>query len=88
MKEILELIAKHNGYWSWYQIDRALSLENSLVIIEGNLMTLLKELEKRNLIFSRERDNSPHPTYWITEEGSIFLEEQKTSTDSLGLYRG
>lgn len=63
MREILELISKHNGQWGWYQLDRALSLRDEPVVFEGNLMTLLKELEKNNLICSGKDKKRSHPAY-------------------------
>jgi CheY-like chemotaxis protein/DNA-binding PadR family transcriptional regulator len=73
VKEILELISAHDGQWGWYQLDRALSLINHSIIREGNLMSLLKELEEQELITSEQIPKSPHPKYLLTNKGKEFL---------------
>jgi DNA-binding PadR family transcriptional regulator len=73
VKEILELISAHDGQWGWYQLDRALSLVNHSSIREGSLMNLLKDLEERELIKSKQVPKSPQPKYLITGKGKEFL---------------
>jgi DNA-binding PadR family transcriptional regulator len=73
VRKILELISTQDGQWGWYQLDRALSLLNHLSIREGTLMSLLKELEEKDLIQTRQITGSTQSRYMLTEKGKEFL---------------
>jgi DNA-binding PadR family transcriptional regulator len=72
-QEILELIAAHDGQYTWYQLDRALSSwsvnrERNLPLLKG-LTRVLRELEERGLISSGAGHLPSQPVYWITAQG-------------------
>jgi hypothetical protein len=71
--EILELIAAHDGRYSWYQLDRALSTwsadrERNLPLLRG-LPEVLRELEDDGLISSGAGHHPSQPVYSITAQG-------------------
>jgi DNA-binding PadR family transcriptional regulator len=77
VRKILELISTHDGQWGWYQLDRALSLLNHSGIREGTLTALLKELEEKDLIQTRQITGSTQSKYVLTEKGKEFLLEEE-----------
>ena len=66
-KQILRLVARHDGEWYWYQVDRFLSTKGTG---PGPFFAEIDELVKEGLI-----DVRPHPKldhherYWITDKG-------------------
>ena len=72
-QEILELIAAHDGQYTWYQLDRALSSwsvnrERNLPLLKG-LTRVLRELEECGLISSGTGHVPAQPVYSITAQG-------------------
>lgn len=77
MKKILDIISRHDGQWSWYQVERA--CWGDPISKSGKLLSLLKQLEVDGLISSRDVQGHPDPLYSITPKG---LEElQRPSAD-------
>lgn len=73
--EILRLIAKHDGEWYWYQIDRALSGRTPGVV--GPFMEEIKSLQDDGLIEIRMNPRIDKiERYWITDAGRAILESQ------------
>jgi hypothetical protein len=72
-QEILDLIATHDGQYTWYQLDRALATwspnrERNLPLLKG-LTRVLRELEERGLISSGAGHLPSQPLYSITAQG-------------------
>src|SRR5438309_1156973 len=72
-QEILELIAAHDGQYTWYQLDRALSTwsanrERNLPLLK-DLTQVLRELEANDLISSAAGHIPSQPVYTITDWG-------------------
>ena len=68
---LLRMIATHDGAWTWYQLDRAMSVESRLVTTP--LTELLRNMETQGLIRSAPGPNQSQPTYWITDVGKERL---------------
>ncbi len=73
-KDILKCVAKHDGQWSWYQLDRALSYGENLSVIH-RLGEALDNLEQEDLI--RAEGEGGQPLYWITEVGRQQLTQRE-----------
>jgi DNA-binding PadR family transcriptional regulator len=74
--QILELVARHNGEWYWYQIDRALSGSTPGVV--GPFMEEINALTNEGLIEIRVNPLIDKiERYWITEAGRAALEEHQ-----------
>ncbi len=78
-QEILEIIAAHDGQYSWYQLDRALSQfsprsEANLPLMRS-LPRILRELENDGLIQNWMGDPPPQPVFVITVAGRRALEQ-------------
>ena len=72
---ILEIIQANDGKFSWYQIDRALSLRpNNGGSGSGNLMSALCELEQAGFITASAGYNPAQPLYSVTPTGQELLE--------------
>jgi DNA-binding HxlR family transcriptional regulator len=72
-QEILELIASHDGQYSWYQLDRALSTwsvnrERNPPLLRS-LTKVLRELEEQGLLVSEAGHVPSQPVYSITAQG-------------------
>lgn len=78
-KAIIQLVKEHDGEWSWYQLDRALSLRK--ISTHGRLMTVLKELETLGLITSNDLPEDPQPRYSLTEAGRRHLNQANGTGD-------
>ncbi len=74
-QEILTNIAKHDGKWSWYELDRSLSYGDNLPLL-NNMMPILKQLENENIIRIDSSTSESQPKYWITENGKNFLKNK------------
>jgi DNA-binding PadR family transcriptional regulator len=75
MKKLLDVINKHNGQWSWYQLERA--FWGDPISQSGKFHLLLKQLESDGLIASQEVQGYPDPLYSITSKGLTVLQESK-----------
>lgn len=64
---LLEAIEMHNGQYGWYQLDRSLS--SAGVLVQENLLHVLRELETNGFIESIVDDRSQDPRYSITASG-------------------
>ena len=64
---VLAAIARNDGKWSWYQLDRALSAQGLDV---SRLMDALSELEAEGLVRALPVAERPgQPLYALTSEG-------------------
>ncbi len=82
MTQLLQLIHKNDGKWTWYQLDRALwgdELSKS-----GKLKDALGDLVARGLIRSEKVESMPNPVYFITEDGISYLENESSDTPTPG----
>ncbi len=70
-KVIVELIAKNDGKWTWYQLERGLNSRN----IGGqiNTITEVEALIADGLLTMKSDPNYPAPLYLVTEKGKAFL---------------
>ena len=73
-KDILKCVAKHDGQWSWYQLDRALSYDENLPIIH-RLGEALRTLEQEGLICAEEIEG--HTRYSLTKLGEQQVAQQE-----------
>ena len=60
---ILRAVAKHNGEWYWWQMDRALSSEGKVDWLPYLVPTIL-ELKSEGLIEYIEREGVPNIEYY------------------------
>ena len=69
-REVLRLIARHDGQWYWYQIDRALSGRAPDCI--GPFFAEIQELAAQGLIEIRPcPEHAGFERYWLTEAGRV-----------------
>jgi len=74
--EVLRAIARHDGQWYWYQVDRAVSYGPSGCV--GPFSNEIDELAAEGLIEVRPAVNLPGGVrYWLTETGRIAITEQR-----------
>ncbi|MFZ6755964.1 hypothetical protein ACO0K9_02000 [Undibacterium sp. Ji50W] len=71
-KVIVELIAKNNGKWTWYQLERALTSRGSDGTV--NAVAEAEALIKVGLLATKLDPAYPAPLYFITKKGLLFLE--------------
>lgn len=71
--EILKLVGKNDGKFSWYQLDRQLTFSG--IEISENLMQAVRDLESGGLISSKQGDNPSQPLYFLTSQGKTFVDE-------------
>lgn len=71
---VLKRVEKHDGEWSWYQLDRSLSYDDNLPVIH-RLLEVIKDLEADNLIRAEMSNPNSDPTYWLTENGRTLLQQ-------------
>lgn len=69
---VLAAIAAHDGQWSWYQLDRALSGRNGMV---GPFKAETDSLAARGLLRVEPAATPGNVRYWITEAGRAALQE-------------
>ena len=74
---LLELVAKGEGNWSWYELANALSRRD--VPREPDMMVVLKKLAADGLLKRYVQTGSPRDRWELTSEGSIVLREAKQS---------
>ncbi len=72
MRRVLELISRHDGQWSWYQLERVLAGEETLR--SRKLLVILRELEAQGLISSIVVTGRMDPLYSITAKGASALD--------------
>ena len=72
---LLDLIAEHDGHWTWYQLDRALSIRGLDV---SHLIQDLDTLERDGLIAVFPRGKG-QPRYALTDKGRARLRKNRTS---------
>jgi DNA-binding PadR family transcriptional regulator len=84
-QEILELIAAHNGEYSWYQIDRSLSQFSPnrarYAPLMRGLMQVLRELTDEGLITDAAGHHKSQPVYSITVKGREMLAAMTSSSE-------
>jgi hypothetical protein len=67
-REILRLVARHDGQWHWYQIDRALSGQHPDCI--GPFFAEIRELAAEGMIeILLCPELAGGERYWLTEAG-------------------
>jgi hypothetical protein len=67
-RDILRLVARHDGEWFWYQIDRALSGNRPECV--GPFMAEINELAAAGLIEIRPNlAPGEQGRYWLTDTG-------------------
>lgn len=71
--EILRIVSKNDGKFSWYQLDRQLTFNG--IEISENLMQAIRSLESVGLITSKQGDNASQPLYSLTPQGKTFVDE-------------
>lgn len=71
--KILQIVHRNNGCFSWYQLDRALSQNDSQH--GGKLMHLLDSLIASGSICTRQGSIPAQPLYEITEMGLEVLKD-------------
>ena len=77
-RDVLRLVARHDGQWYWYQIDRALSGRRPDCI--GPFGAEIDELAAEGLIeVRRNPELDEHPRYWLTDKGRSALAEWGTA---------
>ncbi|MEG4274357.1 MULTISPECIES: hypothetical protein [unclassified Microcoleus] len=74
---LLELVAKGQGKWSWYELANALSRRD--VPREPDMMVVLKKLAADGLVKRYLETNSPRDRWELTTEGTILLTELTAS---------
>lgn len=73
--EILKLIAKYEGRWYWYQIDRYLSIRHPDK--PGPYNNEIDALKLEGLIEERENEEFTIPRYWLTNLGKEQLQRER-----------
>ena len=78
-REILEIIAAHDGQQSWYQIDRALgnfspNRERNLSLLQG-LMQVPRRLEDDGMISTQAGHLSSQPVDSIAAPGKRVIDK-------------
>ncbi|MGL5058665.1 MAG: type II toxin-antitoxin system HicB family antitoxin [Microcoleus sp.] len=68
---LLELVAKGQGKWSWYELANALSRRD--VPRKPDMMVVLKKLAADGFVRRFTETNSPRDRWELTSEGSILL---------------
>ncbi|MEG3871026.1 MULTISPECIES: hypothetical protein [unclassified Microcoleus] len=74
---LLELVAKGQGKWSWYELANALSRRD--VPREPDMMVVLKKLAADGLVQRYIETGSPRDRWELTTEGTILLTEATAS---------
>jgi PadR family transcriptional regulator PadR len=77
---LLELVAKGQGKWSWYELASALSRRD--VPREPDMMVVLKKLAVDGLVKRYVETNSPRDRWELTPEGSMVLANPKADSQS------
>ena len=73
-RDVLRAIARHDGEWYWYQLDRALSGRSPDCI--GPFGVEIDELAAEGLIEIRPASELPGGVrYWLTEAGRVAATE-------------
>jgi hypothetical protein len=73
--ELLLAIAAHDGQWSWYQLDRALSRKG--IVAGSDMFHVLDQLLADDLVREERRQEWIQPHLWLTEKGKAFLDRQR-----------
>ncbi|MCW6049144.1 hypothetical protein K4039_03370 [Lyngbya sp. CCAP 1446/10] len=74
---LLELVAKGQGKWSWYELANALSRRD--VPREPDMMVVLKKLSADGLVKRYVETGSPRDRWELTAQGSILLTDTTAS---------
>ncbi len=72
---LLELVAKGEGKWSWYELANALSRRD--VPREPDMMVVLKQLAADGLLQRHVEAGSPRDRWELTDEGNAILKAEK-----------
>jgi DNA-binding HxlR family transcriptional regulator len=79
-QKILQIIAKNDGRFGWYNLEIRLSVA---ALNDFKLMTHIKELQEGGLI-RVEAPPDQHPRYWITDAGRAAIESPQPNDPSGG----
>ena len=87
-REILELIAAHDGEYSWYQLDRALTdwsanRERNLSLVK-DLPSVLRGLEAEGLVSAGAGHAPSQPLYAITTRGRRLIADSTAASLAKG----
>ncbi len=75
-REVLSVIARHDGEWYWYQVDRAVSGGQSGCV--GPFTAEIDALAAKGLIEVRPTPDLPGGVrYWLTDAGRVAVAEQR-----------
>jgi len=77
---LLELVAKGQGNWSWYELAKALSRRD--VPRAPDMMVVLKKLAAGGLVKRYLETDSPRDRWELTPEGSMVLANAKADSQS------
>ena len=77
---LLELVAKGQGKWSWYELANALF--SRYLPREPDMMVVLKKLAVDGLVKRDIETNSPRDRWELTPVGSMVLTDAKADTQS------
>lgn len=72
---LLELVAKGEGNWSWYELANALSRRD--VPREPDMMVVLKKLAADGLLKRYVETGSPRDRWELTSAGTVVLKETR-----------
>jgi hypothetical protein len=68
-EHLLNLIRRHDGQWTWYQLARFHGPE--FIPLAHRLMDAIHELETRGLIASESRAEFPSPVYRVVTPDAV-----------------
>ncbi len=75
-REVLRVIARYDGEWYWYQVNRALSGRSPDCI--GPFVAEINELAAEGLIEVRTAPGlAGGVRYWLTEAGRVLVAEHR-----------
>ena len=76
---VMNVIKKKSSYG--YEIIQQINEDNEILIADGTLYPLLKQLKKEQLVLSKwetNEENAPRKYYYLTGKGNSILNEMKT----------
>lgn len=87
-REVLLAIARHNGGWYWYQVDRAVSGRGPDCI--GQFAAEIDELAAKGLIEIRLTSDLPGGVwYWLNDAGRVAVAKlMQAELDAVADRRG
>ncbi|MDP9933651.1 hypothetical protein [Variovorax paradoxus] len=71
-KLVLQLVAEHNGEWSWYQLERAVGRLD--LVNQFDVTSTALSLVEEGMLLAVERPGHEHPVYSLSEAGRSALD--------------